>query len=44
MARLEENTHNANQAIGWLERLKKVVSDPQAVQRWMDNLKRQKGP
>lgn len=44
LANLEEQAHNTNAALGWLERLKKVSPAPQSVQRWMDGLKGQKNP
>jgi hypothetical protein len=44
LAHLEETEHHTNQAIGWLERLKKVSTTPQAVQQWIDGLKGQKKP
>ena len=44
LAHLEETEHHTNEAIGWLERLKKVSTTPQAVQQWIDDLKGQKSP
>ena len=44
LAHLEETEHHTDEAIGWLERLKKVSTTPQAVQHWIDGLKGQKSP
>ncbi len=39
LAGLEQTQGHTNDAVAWLERLKNVSTTPQAVQRWIDQLK-----
>jgi hypothetical protein len=44
LAHLEESEHHTNEAIAWLEKLKKVSATPQNVERWLKDLNGQKAP
>ncbi|MGO8696939.1 MAG: tetratricopeptide repeat protein [Limisphaerales bacterium] len=44
LAHQEEKEHHPNQAIAWLEQMKKVSTTPQAAQQWINELKGQKRP
>ncbi|HEX3718747.1 MAG TPA: hypothetical protein VH595_12330 [Verrucomicrobiae bacterium] len=44
LAHQAETERHPNDAIGWLERLEKVSTTPQAVQHWINVLKGQKTP